>query len=169
MNPQTEPSLFKSPDCTKISRRTVPSRHKSPKLNVKHYNCCSDNEAALYLDGRVQRVLVEFLVVGSDVQQIDLWPTHHDSVQSRLVRPTTLTMIRAAKTYFRIDSHHQWFWHLQWKLTNLHALIQALCKVGRHALHTFHCKRQTEVIFARHDVWWKVNTLFIYSVHYAIP
>lgn len=48
---------------------------------------------ALYLDGRVQRVLVEFLELGSDVQKIDLGPTHHDSVQSRLVGPATLMMI----------------------------------------------------------------------------
>ncbi len=44
-----------------------------------------------HLDGGVQRVLVEFLELGSDVQQIDLRPTHHDPVQSRLVCPTALT------------------------------------------------------------------------------
>lgn len=52
-----------------------------------------------HLDGRVQRVLVEFLVLSSDVQQIDLRATHHDSVQSRLICSTTLTMSLELRTH----------------------------------------------------------------------
>lgn len=43
-----------------------------------------------YLDGGVQRGLVKLLELRSDVQQVNLRPTHHDSGQSRLVSSAAL-------------------------------------------------------------------------------
>lgn len=57
------------------------------------------SEMVSHLDGRVQRVLVEFLELSSDVQKIDLRATHHDSVQSRLICSTTLTRRLAVRTH----------------------------------------------------------------------
>lgn len=83
---QTELSLVKPSDCTKFNGKLC----CRDEMSFHYYY---DTEVVLYLDGRVQRGLVEFLELGSDVQQIDLGPTHHDSVQSGLVGPATLTMI----------------------------------------------------------------------------
>lgn len=68
---------------------------KLVQLDITQNSFCSVHivsEMVPHLDGGVQRVLVDFLELGSDVQQIDLGPTHHDSVQSRLVGSTTLAI-----------------------------------------------------------------------------
>lgn len=50
-------------------------------------------------DGREQRVSVEFLELGSDVQQVDLRPAHHDPGQSGLVSSCTLKTRFTQLTY----------------------------------------------------------------------
>lgn len=75
---------------------------KLVQLDITQTSFCSVHivsEMVPHLDGGVQRVLVDFLELGSDVQQIDLGPTHHDSVQSRLVGSTTLATRLAVKTH----------------------------------------------------------------------
>lgn len=69
---------------------------------IQHYSFMLNqifSEMVPHLDGRVQRVLVEFLELSSDVQQIDLRATHHDSVQSRLICSTALTTSLAVRTH----------------------------------------------------------------------
>lgn len=52
-----------------------------------------------HLNGREQRVFVEFLELGSDVQQVDFRPAHHDPVQSGLISSCTLNTRFIQLTY----------------------------------------------------------------------
>lgn len=88
-----------------------------------------------HLDGGVQRGLVKLLELRSDVQQVNLRPTHHDSGQSRLVSSAALKTSRA-RFNFTLKRWSPKNLHI-----HLHALIQELCKEGGDTVHAFHWRK----------------------------
>lgn len=87
----------------------------------------------------MQRGLVQLLELCSDVQQVELRTTHHDSGQSRLVGSAALTTPHAHINFsVGTEALSNVLTIAKQLHVHLHALIQELCKEGGDTVHTFH-------------------------------